>query len=590
MKYSYNWIQKHIEEKLPSPKDLEKVIHDKSFEVEGVEAHRGDTIFDINVLPDRAHDCLSHYGMAREIAGLCGLTRKPYTQPALPEKALDTKIEVQSDRCRRYIAVKIDGVAVGPSPAWLREALESIGARSINNIVDATNYVLFDRGQPVHAFDTKKVDGGIVVRTAHEGEKIITLSEEEKVLKENDLVIADYLGAIAIAGVKGGKTGEVDTDTTSVIVEVANFDPISIRKTSRRMGLITDASKRFENDLSPDIAYESACAVAALITELAGGGIVGVSDIYPNKQEQRTISFTIQDIVRILGPYITSTLVAEVFDRYNYAYTVADEVFLLTVPFERIDIVGVHDIADEIGRVIGYEHIIAQPLPFVPQVQPSEYDKVRATKWWLAQNGFREVMNYTFCKKGEVYVAYGPKDKSALRTNLSDGLKESYEKNRLNMPVLGLSTIRLFEIGTVFSKGTEEIHVATGDKGTFEELTLDAFIEKYAVPLVVPPQFTYNTEPFVPWSTYPFVVRDIAVWIQSKEAIAVLDTLVDAFAKQYCVRDPYVFDQFEKDGRISIAYRLVFQSFEKTLTEEEVQTMLGTLVTQIQQTDLLELR
>jgi phenylalanyl-tRNA synthetase beta chain len=157
MKYSYRWLQKHIEETLPQVSSLKDTIIFHAFEVESEEVVGDDTILDIKVLPDRAHDCLSHYGMARELAGLLGLTLKLYTYAPLPETALSLSVEIQSPLCRRYIAIKIDNVSIKASPQWLKEALESIGARSINNVVDATNYVLFDRGQPVHAFDTAKI-------------------------------------------------------------------------------------------------------------------------------------------------------------------------------------------------------------------------------------------------------------------------------------------------------------------------------------------------------------------------------------------------------------------------------------------------
>lgn len=596
MKYSYTWLQKHIEEPLPSPAELRDIIHTKAFEVEDIEEKRtlpaqvGDTIFDIAVLPDRAHDCLSHYGMAREIAGLCSLTLKEYPHTSLPNTPLDTNVEVHSDVCRRYIAIKIDDVRVGPSPQWLVDALEHSGGRSINNVVDATNYVLFDRGQPVHAFDTDKVDGGIVVRLAHEGEKITTLSHEEKELLPTDLVVADYLGALAIAGVKGGASAEVNEATRSVIVEVANFDPISIRKTSRRLGLITDASKRFENDITPEIAYEAACAVASLIVELTGGRIVGVSDFYPKKPEERTVTITTKDIQRLLGGSIESTQISNVFDRYDYSYTKEGDTFTLTVPHERLDITGAHDIADEVGRVVGYDTIASFPLPFSQANTFSEYDTVRAVKWWLAQNGFREVITYVFRKNGEVFVARGPKDKSALRTNLSDGLKESYELNRRNAPLLAIEQIKLFEIGTVFLTGIEEVRVATVNAGVFEELSLISFIEKYAIQIVPPQLSPLPASSFVMWSLYPYIVRDVAVWCDSVEDQVRLETMIATFAHTECVRAPYIFDRFTKDGKTSVAYRLIFQSFEKTLTEEEVEVHLQTLLDMIAATAGLTLR
>jgi phenylalanyl-tRNA synthetase beta chain len=613
MKYSYNWLQKHIEEKLPEVESLKETIIFGAFEVESVEKIGDDTVMDIKVLPDRTHDCLSHYGMAREIAGLCKLTLKALELTALPTMDLKTPVEIKSDLCRRYIAIKMDGVKVGPSPEWLKTALETIGQKSINNIVDATNFVLFDRGQPVHAFDSANVDGGIIVRLAKEGEKIITLSGEEKELKPDMLVIADYIGPLAIAGVKGGKNAEVksadseaspepdprvlgsvqpdhsDTgsgsaSTTSIVIEIGNFDPVSVRKTSRSLGLVTDASKRFENDLSTSVASDAAMQVVALIKDIAGGEVVGVYEHFPHKPEQTKISFTLADITRLLGPAITSTSIDEVFfTRYKYEYKKEGDTYTLTVPYERLDLTGPHDIAEELGRVIGYDTISPSALPFAPVVAHSPlYTAMRAAKAWLVHDGYREVQTYTFIKKGEVYVARGPKDKSALRTNLSEGLKAAYDMNKLNAPLVGLSDIKLFEIGTVFLADKEEIRVATVANGNVMETTLEVYIDEHKI---VVENTTLETVPstqmFKPWSVYPFVVRDIAVWVPDEAGEKKLADIVTSFATEYSLQAPVLFDRFAKDGKTSLAYRFVFQAMDKTLTEADVEKVFSKLVGQV---------
>ncbi len=623
MKYSYNWLQKHIEEELPPVESLKETIIFHAFEVESVEKVGDDTVMDIKVLPDRAHDCLSHYGMAREIAGLCKLTLKPLELTPLPTMDLKTPVEIKSDLCRRYIAIKMDGVKVGPSPEWLKTALETIGQKSINNVVDATNYVLFDRGQPVHAFDSANVDGGIIVRLAKEGEKIITLSGEEKELKPEMLVIADYIGPLAIAGVKGGKNAEVvgasDSDhndsvrrrggeekdnsdvsgeltrgpeelsfsepTTSIIIEIGNFDPVSVRKTSRGLGLVTDASKRFENDLSTSVASDAAMQVVALIKDIAGGEVVGVYEHFPHKPEQRTISFTLTDITRLLGPTITTASIDEVFfTRYKYEYKKDGDTYTLTVPYERLDLTGAHDIAEEIGRCVGYDSIEPVALPVaLPVEHSSVYQSIRAAKAWLVHDGYREVQTYTFTKKGEVYVARGPKDKSALRTNLSDGLKVAWEMNKLNAPLVGLSLIKLFEIGTVFSSDTEELRVATIDeKGIVSETPLATYISEHKIVIEnVALEVQPYTTMFTPWSVYPYIVRDVAVWVADDAARDALDAIVHTFAQAHCVRPAVIFDTFSKDGMTSVAYRLVFQAVDRTLTEVEVEKTLAPLLTTI---------
>ncbi len=584
MKYSYNWLQTHIEEKLPDVASLKETIIFHAFEVEDVETVDDDSVLDIKVLPDRAHDALSHYGMAREIAGLLKLTLKPLELKPLPSTDLDMNVEIKSDLCRRYIAIKMDGIKVAPSPDWLKQSLETIGQKSINNIVDATNYVLFDRGQPVHAYDSASVDGGIVIRLAKEDEKIVTLSGEEKILKPDMLLIADYIGGLAIAGVKGGKNAEVFESTSSIIIEIANFDAVSIRKTSRSLGLVTDASKRFENDMSPVIAFDAAQQVVALIKELAGGEVVGVFEYFPKKPEQTKLSFTVHDITRLLGTSVTSTMIDDVFfSHYKYEYTKVGEVYTLTVPYERLDITGVHDIAEEIGRIIGYDTLQVEVLPktFIPEHSPV-YLSIRAAKQWLVEQGFKEVQTYAFAKNGEVFINRGPKNKSALRSNLSDALKESYEMNKRNSGFLGLPAIKLFEIGTVFFLDKEETHVAMIDAGVIKEVPLEIFMTEHdisadAVSLAVAGDIT----PFKQWSVYPFITRDVAVWVASDSDKVRLQKIVSDFAATYCVRTPVLFDMFTKEGKTSLAYRFVFQSYEKTLTESEVEPWYNELIKSI---------
>jgi phenylalanyl-tRNA synthetase beta chain len=510
----------------------------------------------------------------------------------LPSITPITKIEIQNDLCRRYIAVQMSGIKVGPSPEWLKNTLVSMGSRSINNIVDATNFVLFDDGQPVHAYDADKINGDIAVRFAQEGEQITTLSQEQKILKDSDLVIADHVGPLAIAGVKGGMSAEVTESTQNIIIEIGNFDPVSVRKTSRRLNLVTDASKRFENEIVPEIAMNAAEHVVSLIKEIAGGEVMGASDYYPNKLTVKKLSFSLTDITKLLGDSISQGDIDTWISQYNIVSKKEAGTWTIELPHERLDIVGAHDIAEEIGRMVGYDTIPALALPFAPAANnDSEYHNIMAAKYWLAENGFRELMNYSFVKKGDVYISYGAKDKSALRNNLSEGLKESYEKNKLNAGFLGLDTIKIFEIGTVFIGQQEFVHVATCDKGVVEELSLEDFIEKYKIDTLEKKQTGIITESkFKMWSAFPFVIRDIAVWCDTVEVQTKLEEIISTFAKKYCVRESVLFDRFEKDGRISVAYRFVFQSYEKTLTEAEVEAWFGGLVEKIRSVEGFDIR
>jgi len=245
MKISYNWLKWYIPT-VPEVEKLQSLLTYHLCEVEGIEKKEDDTILDINILPNRAHDLLSHLGIAREVASLLNIEFKdPVPMYKIPETvSTNLKIDIQTDKCNRYMGRIVRNIKVGPSPEWVVKHLESIGQRSINNIVDATNLVMYDCGQPCHAFDLDKLASEkLIVRMAKEGETITTLDNKEVKLSENDMVIADEKNVLAIAGVKGGKLAEVDQNTKNILIEVANFDSVSVRKTSKKTGIQTDSSK-----------------------------------------------------------------------------------------------------------------------------------------------------------------------------------------------------------------------------------------------------------------------------------------------------------------------------------------------------------
>ncbi len=248
---SYNWLKWYIPE-APEASKLADVFNYHLCEVESVEKRPdGDFIFDLNILPNRAHDLLSHQGVARELASLLNIKfADPTPKYKIPEsKPTILKIDIQSDKCRRYMGRIVRNVKVGPSPEWVVQHLASIGQRSINNMVDAANIVMFDCGQPTHVFDLNKTKEKLIIRQAKEGEKLITLDNRDWKLESSYLIIADQKEPLVVAGIKGGKIAEVEENTKDIILEVANFDPTSIRKTAQELNIVTDSKKRFENDL-----------------------------------------------------------------------------------------------------------------------------------------------------------------------------------------------------------------------------------------------------------------------------------------------------------------------------------------------------
>jgi len=595
MKISYNWLKWYIPE-IPEPEKLADVFTYHLCEVDGIETWQdpnssgderaSDTIFDLNILPNRAHDLLSHKGVAKEVSGLLQI---PFVDPTLsykiPEsKETSLKINIETDKCRRYSARIIRGVKVGASPEWVALHLESIGQRSINNVVDATNLTMFDCGQPTHAFDLAKVKGEIKIRNAKLGERITLLTGEEKELQETDMVIADEESVLAIAGVKGGKKAEVDENTKDVIIEVANFDPASVRKTAKRLGIFTDSTKRFENDLSPVYVPPAMVELSALFVEMFPEAVFEeIVDEYPtreNFEKKRMVVVSQKDVNRILGADFDVATITTAVLSLGFDYSETDGIFQVFVPLERLDLNLTQDLVEEVGRVIGYEKV----TPVMPEISSKpeineNFAKVFAVRSKLLEEGYSEVMTYTFTKKGKVEVARGVKGKSHLRTNISDGVKESFEMNKLNAGVLGMDEIKIFEIGTVFPEADKEIiHVAVADKKGIKEMTLDEYVKELDLDLSeykILENSEKENKHFKQWSSFPAIIRDIAVLMPNETDKKELEDILEK--ADLLARPPRLVDVYQKDYQTSYAYRLVFQSEEKTLTDDEVAPIMEDL-------------
>ncbi|PCI30337.1 phenylalanine--tRNA ligase subunit beta, partial [Candidatus Wolfebacteria bacterium] len=276
MLISYNWLQSYFEKTLPSPDRVGELFNKHSVELESIEKVGEDYVLDLGVLPDRAHYMLSHVGCARELSAIINEPLKDLgLVPIETGDTNDLSVKIENeDFCRRYIGRRVENITVGDSPDWTKNFLGAIGERSINSVVDATNLVMLDRGQPLHAFDADKIVGGIVVRAAKEGEIITLLDDVEITLSVDDSVISDDNGALAIAGVKGGKRAEVTRETKNIILESANFEPVAVRKTSRRLKLINNSSKRFENEITPDMAEVGMDWVSLLLREISTSKLV----------------------------------------------------------------------------------------------------------------------------------------------------------------------------------------------------------------------------------------------------------------------------------------------------------------------------
>ena len=569
---SRSWLQKHVDAPLPDVADLADALTFHAFEIDATE---GETL-DVKVLPNRAADCLSHRGVAHELAAIIDLPLKPDPLRALP-KVLPTtelvKVEVEDARaCPRYMGALMKGVKVGPSPAWLKEALESIGQRSINNVVDATNYVMLDLGQPLHAFDASKMrqmDGAytIAVRSAKEGEKTVTLSGEELTLPQGTLLITDSESIIGIAGVKGGKAAEISDATTDIILESATFNGPMVRRASQGLKLWTDASKRFQNDLSPELPYYAMDAVIALIKEIASGELVGVTDFYPAPIETVQVPCSVGRINDTLGTALTGDEVEGIFKRLCFGYKRSEDDFTVSPPFERRDILIPQDLVEEVGRIWGYDKLPSLELPVADAPDQARFRGIERVKDFLIEKGFTEISTQAFAKQGDIMLA-NPLDVNmpALRTSLKENMQGALARAKHYAPAIlpPNQKPKLFEIGTVFTKDGEQVSIETSEPVSgIPEISDDNNYEPAAHALGA----------YKPFSSYPFIVRDIALWTPAGTSGDEVIGLIKGQGGALLARVSQ-FDRFEKDGRISYAFRLVFESMDRTLTDEEVNQVM----------------
>ncbi|MFN4123130.1 MAG: phenylalanine--tRNA ligase subunit beta [Flavobacteriales bacterium] len=431
-----------------------------------------DVTFEIGLTPNRV-DAASHYGTARDIyAALFRQAEITLSMPAIPELAMGNTsvfdIEVQNNEaCPRYSGLCIEGVVVKESPDWLKNALKSIGLKPINNIVDVTNYVLHELGHPLHAFDSNSIAGQkVVVRTCEAGTSFVTLDGVERKLSSEDLMICDAEKPLCIAGVFGGLSSGVSEKTTAVFIESAYFNPVWVRKTSKRHGLKTDASFRFERGADPDITITALKRAAALILDVAGGKIVSaVLDHYPSKIAAQEIEFNFQKAFQLIGQKIEKPIIHEIFKRLGIRIlTESEEVVTVSVPHFKPDVLRQADLVEELIRIYGYNHIgIPEQMRQVHVVSPKP-DKHRVINHLsdrLVANGFTECINNSLTSSAYLN-ADAQFDQSSLvkilnplsgeldvmRSQMIFGLMEniSYNINRQS------TDLKLFEFGRTYHK------------------------------------------------------------------------------------------------------------------------------------------
>ncbi len=427
-----------------------------------------DIIYEIGITPNRA-DCLSHIGVSREI-GLLVNKKLKMPKTILKESALlaskVAKIEIlDKEKCPRYSARILRNVKIGSSPKWLQDLLTSVGVRPINNVVDVTNYVLMEMGHPLHAFDYDTLTGHkIIVKSAEDGEKFITLDGKERTLTSDTLMICDVEKPIAIAGVMGGANTEISNRTTNILIESAYFDPSNVRRTSKYLGLSTEASYRFERGTDINITILAANRAAQMIQEIAGGELLkGALDVYPKKRKVLIIKARISRINSIIGISLKKAQILDLLKKIGLTpKSSSNDEILVTVPSFRNDILEEIDIIEEVARMYGYNNIETKTraaIDFSANVRTDLLqDEIRD---YLIGSGFNEVLAIGLQDEATMSLAGKPLVKalnpvsaemSALRTNLVPGALRIVKHNRNH----GARDLRLFEIGNIYLLNTDK--------------------------------------------------------------------------------------------------------------------------------------
>ena len=478
MEFSRDWLAEYVD--LPAaPEELAQRLTAAGLNVEGLQAQGTDTVLDVDVTTNRS-DCMNHFGLAREIAVLYGRPlRRPPADPAEAEERAEAAARVVIDDlqgCPRYAARVVRGVQVGSSPDWLRRRLEAIGLRPVNNVVDVTNFVLWELGQPLHAFDLAKLAAAtIVVRRARAGETLVTLDGQERRLDPEMLVIADAEKPVGLAGVMGGRDSEVTETTRDVLLESAHFDRRAVRTTARRLGMHTDASHRFERGSDPEICARAASRAASLIAEVAGGTVLaGVLDVRdPARDWHRRGRLDLAKLDAFAGAQVDPGDAERWLKGLGFGVERnGGAVWKVTVPSWRyFDFqprpeppheVYPQDLYEEVLRIYGLDNVEAA-LPAIPGAdapRPPHQIRRERLRRLLASAGYAEAVHFAFLDPAldaafpVLHTEVKPlrlanplsEQTSVLRRSLVPNLVETARFNQRR----GLAAVRTFEIATVF--------------------------------------------------------------------------------------------------------------------------------------------
>ena len=632
-KFSKKWMGTFVEGKLPEDDNLIlQEVSKKGFEVEGFEVSSdNDTLFEIKVLPNRIADAFSVRGMAREFAAVFNLKwGGNIPVPNLNDFSLNNEMLVsdsKNDPLNIFTAVKVTNFNNKvETPDWIKDIIVKCGGRSINLLVDITNLMLFSFGQPAHVFDADKMTGKVVTRFANDGEELELLdgkgtlvSQTKKIkLKTTDFVIADEARALSLAGIKGGKFAETTKDSTNVLFEMANFNPTMIRKTSMTLGIRTDASKIFENGISTNKTEECLGMLLATILDLDKNAKI---EFVINKKFQDKSPQWVETSFKLINDFAGKNLgqdkIIELLKAQNFEAEVNGEELKVKATGERLDINIAEDVAEEVLRLYGFDNLESKQLNLQPTTKHSNMFLLENfIRVKLCELGYTEIFNYTFVNEGEIKLKAGlAEDKMYLRKNLEEGMKTAFAKNYNYLPVLESDKVKSFEIGTVFGNAGEfrncvinvddnkkktkylpeiekdlqdilsELKISEvkkinqNEKPALLEFSIDEIIKEIQEKNINIPflEISKNLQDikYKPISVYPFISRDVAVWVPGDFSFKNLKSEIQRMELNNFEK-VYKFDEFTKtqeDGtqKTSIAFRIIFQSHTETLTDEVVE-------------------
>ncbi|MFB6212923.1 MAG: phenylalanine--tRNA ligase subunit beta [Candidatus Magasanikbacteria bacterium] len=616
MKFSYSLLKKYFDNLEPAEEVVESLLM-YSFEAE----LQNENVIDIDIPSNRYSDSVSHVGIGKEISAVLNKEMRDY--PKLVgsfetsfENNCPVKVDIQEDELvSRYIVGCFEGVEIEESSKEIKEVLGECGIQPVNNVVDVMNYVMLEVGQPLHAFDLDKIEGEeIIIRRAKKDESIKTIDGEVYNLSSSDIVIADKKGPLAIAGIKGGARAEVNEETERIVVESANFDRVSIYRTSRNLGLVTDASKRFSHDIHLELALAGFDRVRDFLEGDFSFDYLGGHDSNPQEFSKKLLSFDIDSFNSFMGTSISRERAINYLERLGFE----EKDKKIEVPILRKDIEKEEDLAEEVIRMMGFEEVGSKP----PKVSLSKTttdeiflfgDEIRDL---LSRFGYNEVYTHSFIGQagsGKVKLSNPiSSDRTHLRDSLLPLLLEKIEDN-----FRFFEKVRLFEVGKVFEKKDKKIEewnslgVAIGTKreeGFFELKGIVAqLLERLGlIDFSLPPSESFeglevksddqkvgkvvrwneeialaelNLEKlmtlvdeeisFEPLPKYPASSRDLSIVLPSEVRIGEVIQSIEVSPVEN-IENVDLIDEYFEDNMQSITLRIVFRSSEKTLSSEEI--------------------